>query len=74
MQTNMLTESRFPDEGCRGGITKEHRRFGVGGVMEMYLDCGRGSMDVYMGQDLPDCTLKIQVSYPMSILCQYAIK
>lgn len=58
MQTNILTESRFlvRDVGERSQRNKKIWR-AAGNENVCYLNCGRGSMDVYMCQDLSDCDL-----------------
>lgn len=75
MQTDKLTESRFLLRDVGEGLQRSPRRFGgMGNGNVCYLNSGSGSMDVYMYQELSDCTSKIQVAHHMSILHQYTIK
>ena len=55
-------------EEQEGGFTQGHKETLGGDKCVHYLGCGSGFIDVYMCQNLSNCTLKVCAVYCMSII------
>ena len=57
-------------EGVREGITKEQEEILEGDRYVHYFNCGNGSTDVYICQNLSHCIFQIYSGLRMSVIYQ----